>query len=212
MKGRVFLRRVAHVRLEDGALLGREADPGVLIPAFDPGVEWFTTIWGDYADDMLALQLDESVTGPLPRIPHQGTPPLARFVDGLREYQLDRSIQERLEFMLGEQHDYRIGVAPVVRREIKFHDEFFWIVRPVDGATLRAVARQLLALHEEYLDCGGALTTYVEPLCELVRRGGEVKLKSNPRGELRVMFGKRRFLARRSHVWWPIPRLAEAEL
>src|SRR5512132_2727529 len=80
--GFLLRRRTSNLRLVGDALRGDKADAGVVVPGLDDG-EWFSVIWGDFADDMLALQLDESVTGPLPRIPHEDVQPLGRFVDGL---------------------------------------------------------------------------------------------------------------------------------
>src|SRR5262245_20200216 len=79
-EGMLFPGRISMVQLRDSGLCGSYSDIGVVIPGFDPGIEWFTAIWGEYDDNILALQLDESVTGPLPRVPHRGIVPLGEHV------------------------------------------------------------------------------------------------------------------------------------
>jgi hypothetical protein len=185
--------------------MGVNSDPGVVMPGFEPHAEWFSIIWGDQADDLLAVQIDEKVAGPLLRVPHDGTPPFAPFVDGLREFQLD-AVRERLELSLGDHHEYNIGRSDAVTRVVNFHDYCSWMIHPIDEALLRAQAAQQIAFHEEYLECEGALSSYVEPLCELLVPEAEVKFKCTRQGALRVRFRHGHERSWSSCLWWPSSR------
>ena len=129
--GVLFKGRHTTLQLREDGLTGSYADIGTLIPGFDPGIEWFSMIWGDYHDNILAMQLDEAVMGPLPRVPHAGIVPLGEYVDGLKEYRLDGPIAERLQMEFPERNFYRYGAATGVVREVYFHDNCGWRVTPV---------------------------------------------------------------------------------
>jgi hypothetical protein len=204
--GLLIRRRGSEIQFDGDRLWGLSADAGVLIPGFSPEVEWFSCIWGVQADDMLALEIDESVSGPLPRERHEGTQPIGHFVDGVREYRLDEALRERLGIVLDDAHSYRIEAKSAIRREVNFHDDCFWSVEPVDDVTLKAMVLQHLALHEEYVGCEGGFASRVEPLCDLLRTGVKVSLTSTRPGVLRASFGPRGFLGGRSQMVWPVQR------
>jgi hypothetical protein len=198
--GWLFPGRVTRLHLRANALIGNYADIGVLLPGFDPGVEWFTRIWGDDLDDVLAVQLDESVTGPLPRLRHEGIAPLSEHVEGLKEYRLDGPIAERLGMELLDHHDYRFANPGGILREVGFHDNCGSHVRPAEAGVLRAMARQHLALHEEYHGVTEGLMTHVDPLCDLLETGEPIALRSRPGGILKVTIGQGMF-DKRSLTW-----------
>jgi hypothetical protein len=159
-------------------------------------------IWGENNDDLLALQLDERITGPLPCERHAGDAPLGRFVDGLQEYVLSPALRERLEFVFIDRHDYRIEKPEGVRLQLNLHDDFYGYVVPANPPTLRAVVGQHLAFHEEYLGSYRGLESYLQPLCDLVASGDEVRLKCRG-GALRVTSGESS-RNRRTSTWRPI--------
>lgn len=202
--GFVFKGRWSRLMLLDDGLHSQGAGVGVLVPGLGSGDEWFSLVWGDYKDDLLALQLDESVTGPLPRERHTGDAPLGQFVDGLEEFVLSTAIRGRLEFVFVEPHEYRIEKPEGVRLQLNLHDDFYGYVAPADAPTLRAVAAQHLAFHEEYLRSEGGLQSYVQPLCALLEAGDEVHLKCRG-GALRVTAGENKG-NRRTSVWRPSRR------
>lgn len=183
-------------------ILSQGAGAGVLVPGLDSGDEWFSVIWGDFNDDLLALQLDERVTGPLPRERHAGDGPLGQFVDGLQEYVLSPALREHLGIEFFGEHDYRIEKPEAVRLQLNLHDDFYGYVAPADAATLRAVAGQHLAFHEQYLESELGLQSFLQPLCDLVAAGDEVHLKCRG-GALHVTSGDKR--NRRTITWRPVP-------
>jgi hypothetical protein len=200
--GILFKGRWSRLMLDGDGLQSRGAGVGVLVPGLDSGDEWFSRIWGDQGDDLLALRLDERVTGPLPRERHAGDGPLGRFVDGLQEYVLSPAILDRLEIVFVEPHDYRIGKPEGVRIQLNLHDDFYGYVAPADPPTLRAAAGQHLAFHEEYLGSERGLESFIQPLCDLVAAGGEVRLKCRG-GALHVTSGDGSG-TRRTSIWWPV--------
>ena len=200
--GIVFKGRWSRLMLRREGLLSQGAGAGVLVPGLDSGDEWFSMIWGDYNDDLLALQLDERIIGSLPHERHAGDAPLGQFVDGLHEYVLTPALRERLEIEFLEQHDYRIGKSESVRLQLNLHDDFYGYVVPADPPTLRAVAGQHLAFHAEYLGSERGLESYLQPLCALVTAGAEVRLKCRG-GALHVRSGESS-RNRRTSIWWPV--------
>ena len=86
--------------------------------------------------------------------------------------------------------------------QLKLHDDFYGYVGPADPPTLRAVAGQHLAFHEEYLGSERGLESYLQPLCDLVAAGDEVRLKCRGRA-LHVSSGESLW-DRRTSTRWPV--------
>lgn len=200
--GIIFKGRWSRLMLGRDGLESHGPGAGVLVPGLDSGGEWFTALWGDSYDDLLALQLDERVTGPLPRERHEGCAPLEVFVDGLQEYALTPSLRERLKIELLVHHECRIGKPEGVRLQLKLHDDFYGHVAPADPPTLRAVVRQHLAFHEEYLGSEGGLQSYAQPLCDLMAAADQVRLKC--RGGALHVTSIEKTRKRRASTWRPI--------
>lgn len=175
-------RAATTLRLTDDVVGGAGAPLRTLVHAVagSPWV-WYSLVFGDYADNVLAIATHERLPGAHAR--HE-IPPMGTAIDDPRafdEYRLTPELREHLGIRL-DVNSYSFDRREVAIRELRLHDDWFFDVRPCDPTGRRRVVNAILRTHGHWM--GGVSADWaevVEFIDDQLARGVEVKLKSHRR-------------------------------
>jgi len=177
-------KRLTRLRYRDSSLSGAGVSLRVILPALKAlNLTWYSTVYGEYDDNLLLLGCDKNAASQFDRIEYKETSPLQAVCQDtfLNEYVLTDHIRSALGIRF-EENDCIINREESIACQVYVHDNCFFYVRPVDEALSGKLLNCILEQHSFYLgqeiDWSGVLADLVRHLLAL----GELDMQSDPGG------------------------------
>jgi hypothetical protein len=177
-------KRLTRLRYRDSSLSGAGVSLRVILPALTAlDLIWYSTVYGEYDDNLLLLGCDSNTTSLFERVEYKERSPVQAVCQDTfpNEYVLTDNIRSALGIRF-EGNDCIIDRADSIACQVYVHDNCFFYVRPVDEALAGKLLNCILEQHSFYMgqeiDWSCVLPDLVRHLLAL----GELEMQSDPRG------------------------------
>ncbi len=176
-------KRLTHIRYTDSVLSGAGVSLQVILPAFDTSeLIWYSTIYGDYDDNLLLLGYDRDEAASFERIAYEETSPVKALYAG--DFPNEYVLTDKLRLALGltfEGNSFSITQEERIACQVYIHDNCFFFIKPVNAALFDRVFGCILEQHSFYL---GQEIDWLDVPSELTKQLvslGKLELQSDPK-------------------------------
>jgi len=196
-------RKVTELRLftNENRLITAGVSPRVLLSALaEPDYIWYSTIYGDFNDNVDIIATSDSELLQESREPYIHTGPVTKYIGDIfpvREYVLNDAVAGALNFKYsvdaesGGRMSLESPSQPLpdpVQVFVSSHDECFSYVEPATDSIIHRVVLQILELHSFYLQQDFEWSLVRDRLVAMLSLHGSVSLKSDQRRK-RILVG-----------------------
>ncbi len=179
-----FRRKATSVHYLNTSFSGAGVTLQVLLHAFiDSNTIWFSTIYGDYNDNILLLGLTESETRSMNKEKHISQDPFIEAMSSLfKEYHLTSEIMKGLGVDLDSvNNSYSLRESHRVKYQIYIHDNCFFKITPVDKIMLEKLVNVILRLHSFYFGSDINWLSVTSAIVEQLQEAAKpILIKSEP--------------------------------
>lgn len=176
-------KRLTEIRQHNSSLNGAGVSLRVILPAFsDSEMIWYSTVYGEYSDNILLLGCDRNTASLVPCVEYKETSPVqAIYKDAfLDEYVLTDDIRSALGVRF-EGNSFFIDHEDRIAYQVYIHDNCFFYIKPAEDALLGKLLNCILEQHSFYLgqevDWSSIFPEIVKQLLTL----GRIEMQSNPK-------------------------------
>ncbi len=196
-------KRLTEICYHDSSLNGAGVSLRVILPAFRGlGMIWYSTVYGEYNDNILLLGCDRNTASLLECVRYEETSPVqALYGDEFPdEYVLTAGIRSALG--LGFEGNSFFIDQEKVAYHVYIHDNCFFYINPVKDALLNELLSCILEQHSFYLGQEVDWSSIFPEIANQLLTLGRIEIQSDPKRQC-VWIPQ---LEKRRHLFWKLFR------
>ena len=144
---------------------------------------WYTLIYGDHDDNVLALGVEREVAGSLEIVAYAAEGPMRQALDDqatFEEYQLTAEVRSAVGLSI-QGNSFQLGSLELLKKQIYVHDDCFFLVHPVNDAERVTLVQAILEQHSFYLCVEVRWEGVLREIVDLMKTIETLRIESKPR-------------------------------